>query len=327
METTNPLGDNVQEVVDNLIMETPKNQDEVTDEVVEAILDTETETEEEVAEDVDVDDVSDIDQEIPDTEDIEEEEPTVQQELYQVKIDGEDREVTLDELKRGYSGQKYIQKGMSDVASQKKEIEKLTSETSQERQMLQQMMQQMQQGNIPIIPEYPAEELKQSDPFRHSQMAEEYRRAVEQRQQWEQQVKIVAQREKVEQERLHVQNLEQQAMRLSEWMPEYRDEKKRADFMVDMSKNAKKFYKLTDDQIGTVKTAEEVMILNDAVQWRKLQDSKKTKVDKKTEGARPVVKPSAARAKGAAKASNANKQKAAMSKSGSIDDVASWLTS
>jgi len=327
VETTNPLGDNVQEVVDNLIMETPKNQDEVTDETVEAILDTETETEEEVAEDVDVDDVSGIDEEIPDTEDIEEEEPTVQQELYQVKIDGEDREVTLDELKRGYSGQKYIQKGMSDVAAQKKQFEQLQSETSQERQMLQQMMQRMQQGNIPTIPEYPSEELKQSDPFRHSQMAEEYRRAVEQRQIWDQQVKLVADREKAEQERLHMENLEQQAMRLSEWMPEYRDEKKRADFMVDMSKNAKKFYKLTDDQIGTVQTAEEVMILNDAVQWRKLQDSKKTKVDQKTEGARPVVKPSAARTKGAAKASNANKRKAAMSKSGSIDDVANWLTS
>ena len=326
METTNPLGGNLKDVADNLIMENPENQDEVTDETVEAILDTETETEEEVAEDVDVDDVSDIDEEIPDTEDIEEEEPTVQQELYQVKIDGEDREVTLDELKRGYSGQKYIQKGMSDVAIQKKEFERLQSETSQERQMLQQMMQRMQQGNIPTIPEYPPEELKKSDPFRHSQMAEEYRRAVEQRQQWDQQVKLIADREKAEQERLHMQNLEQQAMRLAEWMPEYRDEKKRADFMMDMSKKAKEFYKLTDEQIGTVQTAEEVMILNDAVQWRKLQ-AKKPKAKQKAEGSRPVVKPSAARAKSAAKASNANSRKAAMKQSGSADDVANWLLS
>ena len=215
---------------------------------------------------------------------------------------------------------------MSDVAAQKKEFERLQSETSQERQMLQQMMQRMQQGNIPTIPEYPPEELKQSDPFRHSQMAEEYRRAVEQRQQWDQQVKLIADREKAEQERLHMQNLEQQAMRLAEWMPEYRDEKKRADFMMDMSKSAKEFYKLTDEQIGTVQTAEEVMILNDAVQWRKLQ-AKKPKAKQKAEGSRPVVKPSAARAKSAAKASNANKQKAAMQKSGSTNDVANWLLS
>ena len=58
METTNPLDGNLSDVADNLIMDNPKNQDEVTDETVEAILDTETETEEEVAEDVDVDDVS-----------------------------------------------------------------------------------------------------------------------------------------------------------------------------------------------------------------------------------------------------------------------------
>ena len=314
------------DVADNLIMENPKNQDEVTDEQVEAILDTETETEEEVTEDQDVVEASDDDEETTEVEDIEEEEPTVQQELYQVKIDGEDREVTLDELKRGYSGQKYIQKGMSDVAAQKKEFEKLQSETSQERQMLQQMMQQMQQGNIPTIPEYPPEELKQSDPFRHSQMAEEYRRAVEQRQQWDQQVKLVAERERAEQERLHMQNLEQQAMRLAEWMPEYKDENKRADFMKEMSKSAKEFYKLTDEQIGTVQTAEEVMILNDAVQWRKLQ-AKKPQAKQKAEGSRPVVKPSAARAKSAAKASNANKQKAAMQKSGSTNDVANWLLS
>ena len=122
METTNPLGGNLMDVADNLIMENPKNQDEVTDEQVEAILDTETETEEEVTEDQDVVEASDDDEETTEVEDIEEEEPTVQQELYQVKIDGEDREVTLDELKRGYSGQKYIQKGMSDVAAQKKSL-------------------------------------------------------------------------------------------------------------------------------------------------------------------------------------------------------------
>jgi hypothetical protein len=115
-------------------------------------------------------------------------------------------------------------------------------------------------------------------------------------------------------------------MRLAEWMPEYRDEKKRADFMMDMSKNAKEFYKLTDEQIGTVQTAEEVMILNDAVQWRKLQ-AKKPKAKQKAEGSRPVVKPSAARAKSAAKASNANSRKAAMKQSGSADDVANWLLS
>ena len=72
METTNPInGDDLGAVAENLIMETPKNQEEVTDEAVEAILDTETEAVEEVAEDLDVDDVSDIEEEIADTEDVE----------------------------------------------------------------------------------------------------------------------------------------------------------------------------------------------------------------------------------------------------------------
>jgi len=38
----------------------------------------------------------------------EEAEDAGQQELYTVKVDGEEREVTLDDLKRSFSGQAYI---------------------------------------------------------------------------------------------------------------------------------------------------------------------------------------------------------------------------
>ena len=52
--------------------------------------------------------------------------------------------------------------------------------------------------------------------------------------------------------------------------------------------------------IGTVQTAEEVRILNDALKWRELQTSK-SKAEKKVEGARKVVKPAAKRAANAGK--------------------------
>ena len=327
VETTNPInGNDLEAVTENLILETPNNSDDASEEAVEATGDTQTETVEVEAQDQD-DDVSYDDTETYD-EDVEVEEPEVEirADTFTVKVDGEERQVSLDELTRGYSGQKYIQKGMAENAETKKQLDQVTQQVAQERQMLQHLINQAQQSAIPVVPEYPSEELKDSDPLGFQLQAEEYRRAVEKRQQWEQQVSYVTQQQRAHEEQQHNQYLEQQAQRQSEWMPEFADPEKRSVFIQDMSSKAKKHYDLTDEQISTVKTAEEVMILNDALKWRELQ-ANKSNAQKKAEGARPVVKPAAKRAANASKASKAKKASQAMKRSGSIDDIANWLTS
>jgi hypothetical protein len=327
VETTNPInGNDLEAVTENLILETPSNSDDASEEAVAVTEDTQPEAVEIEAQDQD-DDVSYDDTDTYD-EDVEVEEPEVEirADTFMVKVDGEEREVSLDELTRGYSGQKYIQKGMADNAETKKQLDQVTQQVAQERQMLQHLINQAQQGAIPVVPEYPSEELKDSDPLGFQLQAEEYRRAVEQRQQWEQQVSYVTQQQRAHEEQQHNQYLEQQAQRLSEWMPEFADPEKRTVFIQEMSSKAKKHYDLTDEQIGTVKTAEEVMILNDALKWRELQ-ANKSNAQKKAEGARPVVKPAAKRAANAGKASKAKKASQAMKRSGSIDDIANWLTS
>ncbi len=327
-ETTNPInGNDFEAVAENLIMDEPQNPTEETTETVEATEEDQIETEEvEAVEEDAIEASDDSDEEFDDEEYEETEEPEVQEEpLYTVKVNGEERQVNLDELTRGYSGQKYIQEGMASVANQKKENERLQAEVSQERQALQQMMQQLQAEGVPQVPEYPSEELRASDPIGYLEKEAEYRRAVDKRQQYERQVQFVAQRNAQEQEMQKQQRLSQEAMRLAEWMPEYSDPDKRRELILDMSNKAKKHYDLTDDMIATVQTAEEVRILNDALKWRELQ-SGKSKAQKKVEGARPI-KPSAKRAASAGKTSRAKKARAAMEQSGSIDDVANFLIS
>ena len=327
METTNPInGNDLEAITENLILETPSNSDDAPEEAVEVTEDTQPEAVEAEAEDQD-DDVSYDDTETYD-EDVEDEEPEVEirADTFTVKVDGEERQVSLDELTRGYSGQKYIQKGMAENAETKKQLDQVTQQVAQERQMLQHLINQAQQGAIPVVPEYPSEELKDSDPLGFQLQAEEYRRAVEKRQQWEQQVSYVTQQQRAHEEQQHNQYLEQQAQRLSEWMPEFADPEKRSVFIQNMSSKAKKHYDLTDEQISTVKTAEEVMILNDALKWRELQ-ANKSNAQKKAEGARPVVKPAAKRAATAGKASKAKKAKAQMDRLGSHDAVTNWLLS
>ena len=325
MSTTNPInGNDLQAVADNLIVETPENPEKVTEEVVEATVDEQPEATGEVIEEQDDVEAQANEDDLGEEYEEAEQDEAQPEPQYKVKVDGIETAVTLDELQRGYSGQKYIQKGMAENAETKKSLEQAQQQVTQERQMLMQMVQQVQNGNVPTIPEYPSEELRASDPLGFLEKEAEYRRAVEKRQQFDQQVQIQAQQEAQQRQQHHNQFLEQQAQRLTQWMPEFADPEKRNVFIQDMSAKAKKHYDLTDEQIGTVKTAEEVRILNDALKWRELQ-ANKGKAQEKAEGARPVVKPAAKRAASSGRVSRAKKAEANMRAKGDLDSVADYL--
>ena len=330
METTEPInGNDIGAVAENLIMDAPVNSDEATEEVVDQVVDEQPETMEAEAEGQDdVDTLSDDELEFDDdVEDVEIEEPEVEQEpLYTVKVDGKEKQVSLDELTRGYSGQEYIQKGMAENAEARKAVETLIQQTNQERQQLQSMMQQLQQEGIPPVPQYPSEELRASDPLGYLEAEAEYRRAMDKRVAWEQQAQALAQRDEQQRQQQAAQRLEQEAARLAEWMPEFADPQKRDALMMDITTKAKKHYNLTDDMLSTVQTAEEVAILRDALRYREAvarKDQAKAKVANKP----PVAKPSAKKSMQTDKARQAKQAKAKMQKNGGIDDVANFLLS
>lgn len=335
VSTTNPVdGNDIQAVAENLIVDVPENLEKVTEEVVEATVDEQPEATEEVIEEQDDAEAQASEDDLSEEyEEAEQNEEPIEPTLYTVKIDGEERQVDLEELQRGYSGQKYIQKGMADNAQTKKTLEETKKtleeaqqQITQERQMLTQLVQQLHNGDIPRVPEYPSEELRASDPLGYLEKEAEYRRAVDKRQQFEQQLQFQAQQQAQAKQKQEQEYLSQQAMRLAEWMPEFADPEKRGVFIQEMASKAKKHYDLTDEQIGTVKHAEEVRILSDALKWRELQ-ANKDQTQKKVEGARPVVKPTAKRAANAGKVSRAKKAEATMKETGNVDDVARYLIS
>ena len=325
MSTTNPInGNTIQAVAENLIMETPDNPEKATDEVVEAIVDEQPEVTEEVVEEQDDVEAQANEEDLGEEYEEAEQDEVQPEPQYKVKVDGIETEVTLDELQRGYSGQKYIQKGMAENAETKKTLEEAQQQLTQERQVLQQLVQQLQNGDIPRVPEYPSEELRASDPLGYLEKEAEYRRAVDKRQQFEQQLSLQIHQETQAKQKAEQEFLSQQAMRLAEWMPEFGDPEKRSVFIQEVATKAKKHYNLSDDQINTVKYAEEVLVLNDAIKWRELQ-ANKGKAQQKAEGARPVVKPAAKRAASAGKVSKAKKAEANMRSKGDIDSVADYL--
>ena len=337
MSTTEPIdGNDLSAVAENLIMPAQDNPDDVIDQIVDEPVDEQTETVEVEAQDQDdVDTSSDDDLEFDDdVADIEVEEPETDPEpLYTVKVDGKEKQVPMDELLRGYSGQEYIQKGMAENAEARKAVEELIQTTNQERQavaqerqQLQTMMQQLQQNGIPPIPEYPSEELRASDPLGYLEAEAAYRRAVDQRQQWEQQAQALSQQQQQAERQQAAKRLEQEAARLAEWMPEFADPQKRDAVMMDITTKAKKHYSLTDEMLQTVTTAEEVAILRDALRYREAvarKESAKAKVADKP----PVAKPSAKKSTQTDQQRQRKQARQRMQKNGGIDDVANFLLS
>lgn len=70
--------------------------------------------------------------------------------LYTVKVDGKEKQVTLDELQRGYSGQQWITQRSQSLAAERKALEAEATAVRQERaqyaQVLGELAKQLQNG-------------------------------------------------------------------------------------------------------------------------------------------------------------------------------------
>ena len=336
METTSPInGNNLGDVAEHLILETPINSEPEVEKAkaatpeepvdVDDILDDQDDSEIDLADD-------EVDEDYTETE-----EQTANDELYDVKVNGEWRKVSIDELKQDFSGQKFIQERMQQNASMKKELEQAAQllqqeqqQAQQERKQLQTFMQHLQTHGIPQVPEYPPEEMKETDILGYNLKAEEYRRAVEQRQQWERQAQQL-QRQQQEQEQRQLQSfLSEQAMQLANWRPELKDREAQKKFVENTVNDAKEFYGskgFDDAAVSTMQTALEFQVLSDAIAYRKLV-SKKAQAMEKGEGKRPVPpKPNAKQSKSVGVNKRRQQAQAQMQKTGSLDDVANFLIS
>ena len=152
VEETESLSD--AEATDEVEEEQPiEDSDDDAEEVDEA--DDEPESD-------DADDEGDEDYEddVDDVEDDQEPEET----LYTVKVDGAEEKVTLEDLKRGYSGQKYVQQGMQKAAEARKEAEDVYTALMQERQNLANVINQVQQGAL-NPPKEPSREMEKVKDF------------------------------------------------------------------------------------------------------------------------------------------------------------------
>lgn len=249
-------------------------------------------TEEEIEGEV-VDEAAEADTDSDDAEDDDdtEEGAPEQPQTFTVKADGEEVEVTLEELTRSFSGQKHIQKGMQEAADAKKQAEGVFTALQQQQAQLAQLYQTMQQTGVvsaPVEPVYDAQ-----DPIGYVEKLGKFNADKAAFDAQQTQLSQVNEQQSQAQQQAMQAYVQEQKTILQREIPELADAEKGKQVMSDLRATGEQ-YGFSADELSGISDARTVKVLHDAMQYRKLQAGK-AKVEQKVKKVRPVTKPKAPR--------------------------------
>ncbi len=285
------------------LLNTPA-QDTVTEEQVEAQEPQQPETEAyepeaenadaTVEEDYEEDDEGEDAYEADDDDEYEEE--PVQ--TYTVKVDGQELEVDLDELRSGYSRQQAYTKRSMELAEQRKAFEAEQAETKQLRDAYAQQLDQVAAQIHQVTHQEPdwralAETMTERDLF----LA---KTDWDQQKEYQKQVEVERQRIAAEQSREQEQNLRQhlevQRGEMLNRIPAWQDEDTRDAERKEVISYAQKRIGFSEEEIANASDARAIELLYKAWRWDQLQDKapaakKRTrKAPKMAKAGRPKTK-------------------------------------
>jgi hypothetical protein len=293
----------------------------------------ETEVEEVVEEEVEVEEEADIesDDEESDDDEGEDEYETNEQEAdqsgpntYSIKVDGEDVSVTLDDLKRDYSGQQYIQKGMKQAAETRKQAEEAFNGLSQQRQQLDQLMQQIGQQGVLAQPVPPTREMFDSDPLGYMDADIDYKEDMKAYQAQRQQLQQQHQATQQAQGQAQQAHLQEQLSELARAIPDFGDAVK-APKMKELLLKQGVSEGYTSDEMSSIVDHRAMKVLHKAMLYDQMMAGKST-VESKLKKARPLIKAGAKRQPDSASKQQA-KRMSKLKSSGSMEDAAALLFS
>lgn len=229
---------------------------------------------------------------LTDDEDEESEETDVPKtpSLYAVKVDGAEKQVTLEELKRDYSGQAYIQKGMQEAAVARKEAESIFQTLQTERQQFLATLENIQQQGVMRAPQAPDIRLMDTDPIGYMQQKAHYDNNLQDYQSQQRQLYDQAQRHNALQEQARKEELQQQTRRLIEAIPEFGDPEKAPVLQNKLLQFASK-YGLSAEEVASTVDARLVQVLYDAYKYNRLSAVKdKAKKPEPPRNVRPMAR-------------------------------------
>jgi hypothetical protein len=336
-----PVMDSATETQNESVAPTPKplnTQGEVAD-ALKNLLNSEASKTQETASEESTKEVNDSETNIEDAfEDdelinqIEDEQPSnTNQELYRVVVDGQEQEVTLDELMKGYSRQSDYTRKTEKLSQDRKSVEELKNQYTRQNEEAK-IKRDQYEKQIQIL----SEQLKQSEPSKvdldrlyEDDPAEYVRVKAEQDRRKELLEKASQERQRIQSEKQEEQSkqynayLEQQRELLAQKLPIYADKEKGPEFVKNLTSYAKEIG-YTDQEINMLVDHRSVIMLANAYRYDKLKkanlkNKKVTKVSK-------VVSSSSAKVQDENElAKRMKSKKATLKRTGKVNDAVSVL--
>jgi hypothetical protein len=250
--------------------------------------------------------------------------------IYAVTVDGQEIEVSLDELISGYSRQSDYTKKTQAVAEERKEAEALREQYQSEFQNLQTERQQYQQALGQLGAQLYAgmnkfanidwAKLKTDDPIEYVTKRDEFREEQERIQMVQQQIQAVQQQANEDAEKFHREAVVEEQKKLREIIPEWNDKDKQPVLAKELRTYATESG-FTEEEVDSLIDHRSVNVLLKAMRYDALQkaDVKKKKMRNKPKLVRPGAKRAKVDADRRRKADSFNKLK----ESGSASDAAS----
>lgn len=241
---------------------------------------------EELSEADDEDDDEEYDVDVSEIEEVEDEES-----YYTVKIDGEEKNVSADELVKSYQLEQAAQKRMQEAAEVRKVSEAEAQALAQQREQYAQALQSLQAqldtaGEQPqeywdnLYSEDPMEYMRQREAYRDRKEATEKVKAEQVRLQQEQQQELMQQ---------HQVNLSQQQEKLLEALPEWKDPEVAQKEKQEIVSYAQRTLGFSEQEVSNIADARGVLAIRKAYLYDQLM-AQKPAAQKKVKKAPKVTK-------------------------------------
>ena len=252
--------------------------------------------------------------------------------LYAVTVNGEEQEVTLDELLKGYSRQSDYTRKTQEISEQRKQadaaVRQHLAEVGQIRNERQQYMHTLQNiidnsgQQFDQFIDVDWDTLKETNPIEYVTKREEYREMQERISSLQQQQHAVAQKQAQDATTLHARTLNQEHHRLVEVLPEWGDPEKQRELGVEIRDYART-QGFADKEISDLIDHRSVLVLRKSMLYDKLNasDIKSKKLKNKPR----VVRSGKGASKSTEKRSIRAKSMKRLQQTGHVDDAAALL--
>ena len=252
--------------------------------------------------------------------------------LYAVKVDGEEHEVTLDELMKGYSRQSDYTKKTQEISEQRKKFQSSAerhevemAQIRNERQQYVQTLQNIIEGSTQSLDKFVDvdwETLKATNPIEYVTKREEYREMQEKIQAIQHEQVTVQSKQNDDMKQLHAQTLHREHQLMADALPEWGDPKKQHEIGSHIRDYAR-VQGFNDEEIGSLVDHRSLIVLRKAMLYDEMNSSDVK--SKKLKNKPRVVRSG----KGVSRKDDSKRKRASkmnrLQKSGHVDDAASIL--